>query len=116
MWAELKLFVRTNIYTILWKNLIIRKRHWLLTILEALVPIFLFSLFTYARATIVGFVKLDVTTATYEEKISQLNVYDQINLYDTKLYFAPTNQFTKDLVEKARKKLYLMSSSKYLNI
>lgn len=112
MWAEVKLFVRTNIYIILWKNFIIRKRHWFLSTCEALLPIFLFALFTYGRANFTGLVKVDIATATYSDKISQAQLYRKINLYDTKLYYAPTNQFTTDLVEKVRKKLYLLSNSK----
>ncbi|CAH1380553.1 unnamed protein product, partial [Tenebrio molitor] len=51
MWRELKL--------ILWKNLLIRKRHWVLTLIEILIPILLFTLIAYGRSKISGLNKIE---------------------------------------------------------
>ncbi|KAL3285992.1 hypothetical protein HHI36_000506 [Cryptolaemus montrouzieri] len=52
---------------VLWKNALIRKRHWVLTLFEILLPIILFVLVSYSRSKISGIAKQEILDPTYTE-------------------------------------------------
>lgn len=97
-----------SLKVILWKNYIIRKRHWLLTLLTIIIPTILFAFFGYARSKTAGVSKNFVNTTSYNEPIDIHDLYKKINRHDTKLYYAPNTQFTEEIVNLARLKLHIL--------
>ena len=58
---------------LLWKNLLLKRRHWFMTILEIIVPVLLFVVLAVIRGQIPNVTHYplrNVTTATYEVKIT----------------------------------------------
>lgn len=96
---------------VLWKNLIIRKRHWLLTIFETLLPVTIFFLIAYARSQIKGLHKIKVEFPTYNE-LSSIE-YNTINGH---LLYVPQSEFYDNIIHKVVVKFQIQSDSKYIII
>lgn len=96
----------SQIKVVVWKNLIIRKRHWFLTIIEALLPVCLFLLIAYGRSQISGLNKVEFPDPTfnYKEGIK----YD-INVGNTYILYTPGNDYYTDLISKMHTKLSVPS-------
>lgn len=77
--------VLLKLYLILWKNFIIRKRHWLLTILEIVIPVLL------------GVLNLFLTSVIPKNYIANTTYYevhdfkDPTSMDHTYLYYTPNN-------------------------
>ncbi|CAH1119745.1 unnamed protein product [Phaedon cochleariae] len=91
---------------VLWKNLIIRKRHWLLTIIEASLPIVLFFLIAYGRSKISGLTKTEVTDPTYNE-VNGIQYY--LGIADVNILYSPDNEFTSDIIQRTLEKFQMPS-------
>lgn len=96
---------------VVWKNLIIRRRHWLLTTFESLLPVVVFFLVAYARSQIKGLHKIEIQDPTYNdpEEIS----YDRIGYIN--LLYVPENEFYSNIIQRTLVKLQLPSDSKFYN-
>lgn len=94
---------------VVWKNLIIRRRHWLLTTFESLLPVAVFFLVAYARSQIKGLHKIEIQNPTYNdpEEIS----YQRIA--DIDLLYVPENSFYNSIIQRTLEKLQLPSDSKF---
>ncbi|PSN44306.1 ATP-binding cassette sub-family A member 3 [Blattella germanica] len=91
---------------VIWKNLIIRKRHWILTILEIVIPTLLFVLCAAVRSNI-------SESESNEKPESYFPVWTEENLakpngqlyQDNVFLYAPNNSFGKEMVTEVAKAL-----------
>ncbi|XP_057653241.1 ATP-binding cassette sub-family A member 2-like isoform X1 [Diorhabda carinulata] len=96
----------SQIKVVVWKNLIIRKRHWFLTIIEALLPVCLFLLIAYGRSQISGLNKVEFTDPTFNYKEG---INYGINVGNTYILYTPGGDYYTDLISKMHAKLSLPS-------
>ena len=104
-----------KLVTILWKNLVIRKRHWVLTISEIVIPIILFTLVAYGRSKISGMSKVHIKEPTYYDVTDTRNIYSHLDLYELKLWYAPSTNFTREIIYKIQDKLQMRRDSNKLS-
>lgn len=95
---------------VVWKNLIIRRRHWLLTTFESLLPVAIFLLIAYARSQIKGLHRIEVDVPTYNEPVE---ISYNTGSYSHLLY-VPQNKFYDNIIHRVVVKFQLQSDSKYL--
>ncbi|XP_066249198.1 phospholipid-transporting ATPase ABCA3-like [Euwallacea similis] len=100
-----------SLRAVLWKNLYIRKHHWVLGIFEIALPVFLFVLIAYARSEITEFSKREITNATYHEKYLVDYSYHGINLEDTMFYYTPADQYFSDIAHRLQEKLQIINNN-----
>lgn len=102
---------------VLWKSVIIRKRHIFLTIVEIALPILLFLVIAYGRSKIVGLTKSTVTHSTYNEPKSSDLLYSQYFSYgDTQILYTPYRDWTEKLIRKTQLKLNIPSDGKCVRL
>lgn len=94
---------------VVWKNLIIRRRHWLLTTFESLLPVAVFFLVAYARSQIKGLHKIEIKDPTYNDP-EDIN---SVSLGYINLFYVPESEFYDDLIYRTVVKLQLPSESKF---
>jgi ATP-binding cassette subfamily A (ABC1) protein 3 len=99
MWRELKL--------ILWKNLLIRKRHWVLTLTEILIPILLFTLIAYGRSKISGLNKIEIKDPTYHEKSEIDKINARLGVGEMSLWYSPYTDFTEGIIKIVQEKFQI---------
>ncbi|KYB26832.1 ATP-binding cassette sub-family A member 3-like Protein [Tribolium castaneum] len=87
---------------LLWKNLVIRKRHWLLTLTEILIPILLFTLVAYGRSKISGLNKQVIDFPTYYRENTLDEIYSHLDVGELKLWYSPYNDFTGKIIRKVQ--------------
>jgi ATP-binding cassette, subfamily A (ABC1), member 3 len=98
---------------LMYKNLIVRKRHWRLTIfLQALVPIGLFALLQAVRDFSVQS-PVVVNENTYYSVETQDELMEKMNNDLNKVYYTPNNVHTRKIMESVRYCLRLLPDSKY---
>jgi len=99
---------------LLYKNLIVRKRHWRMTILlQALVPIGLVVLLQAVRDFSVQ-PPVKINESTYYPMYTQDELMKKINSELNKVYYVPKNtEITEKIMEPVRRCLGLMPESKY---
>ncbi|XP_066148940.1 phospholipid-transporting ATPase ABCA3-like isoform X2 [Euwallacea fornicatus] len=102
---------KDQLKVILWKNLIIRKRHWFLTICEALIPVLLFLLIAYGRSKITGLNKRHIVNVTYNKKYPIDYDFHNINLGDTQWYFTPLDEYFWDIIRGVQEKLQIINNN-----
>lgn len=102
--------VFNKLKVVIWKNIIIRKRHWLLSILEIAIPVVLFVLISYARSKIEGIGKRYINETTYNPAYSSSTFYNDRSKGDGFIYYTPENQFTNSLIYEVQLKLNLNSA------
>lgn len=99
---------------VLWKNSLIRKRHWVLTLFEILLPVLLFILVSYSRSKISGIAKQEITEPTYSQPIHLSErgeiQYTVIDISSTLFFYAPSNNFTDELIKRLQEKLQVHSN------
>ncbi|XP_044746947.1 phospholipid-transporting ATPase ABCA1-like isoform X2 [Coccinella septempunctata] len=99
---------------VLWKNSLIRKRHWVLTLFEILLPILLFILVSYSRSKISGIAKQEIVDPTYSEPIHLSEkgeiYYTVIDISSTLFFYAPSNNLTDELIRRLQIKLQVHSN------
>lgn len=100
-----------QLQVVIWKNLIIRKRHWLLTILESLVPVALFFLIAFGRSKITGFQKIQILEPTFPEEYPLR--YDGLDSGLTHLLYTPSTEFYRNIVHRTTEKLQMQGDRKY---
>lgn len=89
--------------TIMVKNLLVRKHHWLLTLFEILCPLALFALLTYVRnnSSITG--KGEEHPVTFNEHMSELSIIEEHSFLDhdhVNFAYAPTTNFTIEFMRR----------------
>lgn len=98
---------------LMYKNFIVRKRHWRMTIfLQALIPIGLFALLQAVRDFSVQS-PIVVNVNTYYPVYTQDELMKNINSALNKVYYTPKNAYTHKIMESVRYCLMLPSASKY---
>ncbi|XP_066249197.1 phospholipid-transporting ATPase ABCA3-like [Euwallacea similis] len=102
---------KDQLKVILWKNLIIRKRHWFLTICEALVPVLLFLLIAYGRSKITGLSKRHIVDVTYSERYPISYDYHNINLEEAQWYFTPLDEYFREIVRGVQEKFQIINNN-----
>ncbi|XP_059481121.1 phospholipid-transporting ATPase ABCA1-like isoform X2 [Neocloeon triangulifer] len=86
---------------LVWKNsVLVRKRHWFLTLLETLLPLILFAIVAFIRANSASLGTKQVDSTTWFHEYSQLDL--RRDFRDKHILFAPENNFTKRLMERAK--------------
>lgn len=98
-----------QIKVVVWKNLIIRKRHWILTFFEALLPIVLFLLIAYGRSKITGLSKLEITEPTINDPY--FVDYSSLGIGDTRLLYMPQTEFYQDIIKRTQEKLQMYTNN-----
>lgn len=90
---------------LMWKNLIVRTRHWFLTIFEIVIPILLFSALAWMRQNdIIGQKAHEVKEQIYPMYAEQeINDYSFIYHGMVKLAYAPDTPFTQDIIKELNK-------------
>ncbi|KAG5895530.1 hypothetical protein JTB14_010674 [Gonioctena quinquepunctata] len=96
----------SQLQVVVWKNFIIRRRHWLLTIFESLLPIVLFVLIAYGRSKITGLNKMEILDPTYSDV---QNIPKDIDIGSTYLFYAPENKLTSSVMRKTSNKFSMPS-------
>jgi hypothetical protein len=99
MWRELKL--------ILWKIFLIRKRHWVLTLTEILIPILLFTLTAYGRSKIRGLNKVEIKDPTYHKKHEIDEIYARLGVGEISLWYSPFTDFTEGIIKTVQEKFQI---------
>lgn len=95
---------------LIWKNtVLVRSRHWIIALLEILVPLALFTLMASIRANSADFGSVVVKDHKYYEPHNQLEYNNKLR--DKVIHYAPTNNFTKMLMSR----VYNFSSPYALN-
>lgn len=88
----------------LWKNILVRRRHWILTLFEFLLPVLLFVLLVFIRTQTGGTLGTEyITDATIYDPDPERYIVGQINFH--KIAYTPNNSFTYELMEKVKSKL-----------
>ncbi|XP_031329080.1 ATP-binding cassette sub-family A member 3-like isoform X1 [Photinus pyralis] len=91
-----------QLLVVLWKNCMIRKFHWFLTICEILVPVTLFMLVVIMRAKLPDLGKEQVNIPTYNEQHPAEYFYHEKFNHKYKIYYAPTTVFTTRLMQNVQ--------------
>lgn len=100
---------------LIYKNLIVRKRHWRQTIfLQAFVPIALFALLQAMRDFSVQPPHRYNESIHHAIQTKENLVLDKIDNDITQIYYVPRNAYTDKIMEEARKCLRLHSESKHI--
>nr|XP_015839741.1 PREDICTED: uncharacterized protein LOC655486 isoform X4 [Tribolium castaneum] len=96
-----------EIKLILWKHTVRRKRRWLLTLTEFLIPILLFTLITYGRSKIKGLDKRIINYPTYYDIKPLHDVYSYLDVGKLNLLYSPYNNFTENVIAKVQNTLQI---------
>lgn len=96
---------------IMWKNLLIRKRHWLLTAFEIAIPILLFLLVAYVRGQIPDLGRHEYNETTIYKADSMKHIMRDIPT--TVVLYSPNEPFHKKLMETVRLKLAIPNGFVY---
>lgn len=110
--SELKMGWYLDLKAILWKNAVLRRRHWFLTTIEIIVPTILFAIVSYSRSKVGGLGKISVNDSTYNQIENSQNIYTRLNFYDLNVVYCPGTEFTDDLIQKVKEKLQIPSDRK----
>jgi ATP-binding cassette subfamily A (ABC1) protein 3 len=88
-----------KLWLVLWKNLVIRKRHWILTLIEIVIPVLLFIVVGAIRSEI-GPSSDELHPVKYYDIWTEDRIITQsmISLSDSLLLYAPKNNFTKKMI------------------
>ncbi|XP_022911124.2 phospholipid-transporting ATPase ABCA3-like [Onthophagus taurus] len=98
-----------QLWTVIWEHCKIRKRHYVLTLLELCIPIIIFVLVAFGRSQLPSFNKEFIpVTKNYITPDSELS---HINIVDTKLFYSPKTAFTADLARQVQLKLYMFNEN-----
>lgn len=97
-----------------WKNLLIRKSHWFLTICEALIPPLLFLLIAYGRSKITGLSKQKIVEVTYQEALPISYADVGFNFQETFFYYTPDSEYYGDIVQRMKEKCQIPTDSTFL--
>lgn len=85
---------------ILWKNLVIRKRHWILTLIEIVIPVLLFIVVALVRSEIGPSIDT-LHPAKYHEILTEGAVIEgsmEAISESSSLLYAPHNNFTQKIM------------------
>lgn len=94
---------------ILWKHLLIRKRHFILTTCEALLPLLLFALIAYMRSKVGNLQKVEFPNATIHNPVE---IDEYFDVGGTVVYYTPQNTFNDDLISRIQEHSQIPTSSK----
>jgi hypothetical protein len=100
---------------LLYKNLIVRKRYWRLTIfLQILVPVGLFALLQAVRDFSVQPPTVYNESLHYDMQTKEDLIKNKVNNAIHHVYYVPKNVYTDEIMENARYCLYLLPQSNCL--
>lgn len=99
---------------ILWKNFIIRKRHWFLFLCEASIPVLLFLLMAYLRSELKG-LKKKMVPVTYNHKNPISYEFSGFNWEKAKIYYSPSYKYYDDIIHRIQEKFQIDNNSKYIH-
>jgi hypothetical protein len=86
---------------VMWKNLLLRKRHWIVTSLEIVIPVGLFILAAVIR-TLSPSPEVNITPAQYFYVESEENLRLYFGFYNSPLLYAPNNSFTRYIMDNIK--------------
>lgn len=96
---------------LLWKNYVIRKRHWKVALfLQILLPMCIFLLLQKIRSA--PWVRKENENVTYYP-IETMTKEDLLEFEEVLLYYAPENNFTRKLMKQATECLSIHPASTY---
>lgn len=82
---------------VVWKNLLLRKRHWIVTSFEIVIPIVLFIVAAVIRFMITSSIVI-INPAEYFP-VRYEYMLKQYLKYDSSLLYAPNNSFTRYIMD-----------------
>jgi hypothetical protein len=82
---------------VMWKNLLLRKRHWILTSFEIVIPVGLFILAAVIRSLAPS--EDNITPAQYFDVENEENLRLYFRFYNSPLLYAPDNSFTRCIMD-----------------
>lgn len=100
----------------LWKNYIIRRHHWLATLLEVALPALLFAFFAYLRSSTDVMVHKYINTTSYAELHGIEEVLGRSALYSYTFLYAPNSTFTNKLMGDLRTRMEIANDGKRFGI
>lgn len=83
---------------VIWKNLVLRKRHWIVTSFEIVIPVVLFILAAVIRSLIRSS-DVNLTPAQYFHVEDEESLRLYLKFYDSSLLYAPNNSFTRYIMD-----------------
>lgn len=98
-------FFKTRCQTIMLKNLLVRKRHWLMTIFEILCPLALFALLTYTRNKSAISQKGSEQPMTFNDHMSETEIFNHTSIlqytanYEVHMGYTPVTPFTTNFMQ-----------------
>ena len=98
---------------LMWKNSIVRKRHWKIGLLvQICLPVVLFVL-TQLTRDLSATTPVRIETDTHYPIQTKQDLLQYVN-YEVRLYFLPKNNFTEDIMERTRQCLSIPADSTYI--
>ncbi|XP_065331487.1 phospholipid-transporting ATPase ABCA1-like isoform X2 [Cloeon dipterum] len=86
---------------LVWKNsVLVRRRHWFITLLEILVPLVLFAIIAFLRANASSLGSVEVNESKRFDPKDQAELRSNLRLFE--VFYAPKNSFTETLVNRAK--------------
>lgn len=83
---------------VMWKNLVLRKRHWIVTSFEIVIPVGLFVLAAVIRS-LMRSSDVNLTPARYFHVEDEESLRMYLRFYDSPLLYAPDNSFTRSIMD-----------------
>ncbi|KAK5648970.1 hypothetical protein RI129_003862 [Pyrocoelia pectoralis] len=94
--------IHIQLLVVLWKNFIIRKFHWFLTLCEIVIPVILFIMVAYGRDQLSDLGKQYEPDPFYNPQRPTEEFYHQKFDHNFKIYYAPTTSFSSDLIRNVQ--------------
>jgi hypothetical protein len=83
---------------VMWKNLLLCKRHWIVTSFEIVIPVALFILAAVIRS-LIGSSDGRVNPTQYFPVRDEQSLKHYFSYYESPLLYAPNNTFTRDIMD-----------------
>ncbi|KAG8312665.1 hypothetical protein J6590_018305 [Homalodisca vitripennis] len=100
-------YFRRKWQVLMWKNLIVRKRHWFLTLFELVIPVLLFWLVAWMRQNDVIGKKANVVPKQINLRYSEATIIDYSFIHHdvVNLAYAPDTSFTRQIIQEFNRTL-----------
>ena len=102
---------------VLWRNFIIRRRHWLLTIFEIVIPVLLFIMIAALRSNMSESTDNFFPTSYFPAwDENDLTKDTQVTYSHTPLLYTPINNFTTFMIKEVAKEFNLKGKNNFCQI
>nr|CAD7265343.1 unnamed protein product [Timema shepardi] len=98
---------------VLWKNLVIRKRHWLLTIFEIAIPVILFAIMALIKSN-VNTTHGPTRDTTYFGTKNLESISHYFRFSNPVVYYAPDSEPQRTIMNRVKEKLYIRGELEFI--